>query len=223
MVSERKALLTESIRSERFFAVTDPAEMAFDKALAACAETADTSFDVTEPAASAEILLESTLIIDCIPCVDTSPADRALIAERSTETADHTEAMFEFAWLSAFDTILAALLAAFATLKAFDAAVETILAAFDAAFATLRAFDAAVETVEIADNAAEILFDSALTMLWTPWVDTSPIDLADTPLRLAQSALRLFDTPVIEVPTESTRADNTLSADVRLLISFDKA
>jgi hypothetical protein len=121
-----------------------------------------------------------------MPLVETFPADLAEIADLRTDTADQIEASFETRLLISLDrallTMLAALLAAFATDRAFEAALlttftalilllvslerafETMLAALLAAFATERAFEAAVETMLAAFDAAfatDRAFDAA--------------------------------------------------------------
>jgi len=173
------AFATLSVRALSAASVTLKTLRACERALAAWALTADTSFEVTLPVppAVAEIRLLRASMIDCMPRVLTLPAERAEIAERSTDTADQMEASFTDALFdttlpiltafaealllttlsadvlllisfeSALETMLAALLAALATLRAFDAAVDTMLAALLAAFATLKALDAAFETV----------------------------------------------------------------------------
>lgn len=143
---------------------------------AACAETAESSSEVTDPdpPVTAEIRLLSALIIDWRPWVDAPPTERADADARITDTALtrldsalSAEIRLLISLNSATETIEAAFEAAFATDRAFEAAVETIDAAFEAAFATDKAFEAAVDTMLtafdttlIACDVAEIRFES---------------------------------------------------------------
>jgi hypothetical protein len=177
---------TESTLADSAASVTESTESAFDKALAACADTAETSFDVTLPPPPALIRLDRAFRMLCIPRVDTSPTLLADIAERSTDTALHTESTrTESAEISTDFTEPSAAL--------------TTLAAFDAAFATESAFDATSLVVETRTSRAEnsfdvtdaapapvdeILFDSALITACKPVADPPPADVADTLLTM---------------------------------------
>src|SRR6185312_4181542 len=99
------AFATLSVRALSAALVTLKTLRACERALAAWALTADTSFEVTLPVppAVAEIRLLRASMIDCRPRVLTLPAERAEIAERSTDTADQMEASFTDAL---FDTTL---------------------------------------------------------------------------------------------------------------------